>query len=52
MKGLCVVKMAIGQVKSQKNMDKFKMLIVKHRMNLIHSSFGNYVIQMAIDVKK
>jgi hypothetical protein len=50
MKGLCVVKKAISQVKSEEFLNKFRDLIRDNTMALVHNPYGNYVIQTVLDV--
>ena len=50
MKGLCVVKKAISQVKSEEFLNKFRDLIRDNAMALVHNPYGNYVIQTVLDV--
>jgi Na+/proline symporter len=52
MKGLCVVKKALSQVKSRGFMDKFKDLINNNTMALVHNPYGNYAIQTVLEVIK
>jgi hypothetical protein len=50
MKGLCVVKKSISQVKSRVFLDKFKELILSNTMALVHNPYGNYAIQTVFEV--
>ncbi len=52
MKGLCVVKKAISQVRKKDYLDKFKDLICNNTMALVHNPYGNYAIQTVLDVIK
>jgi hypothetical protein len=51
MKGLCVVKKALSQVKSKEFLNKFKDLICNNTMALVHNPYGNYAIQTVLDVR-
>ena len=50
MKGLCVIKKAISQVRSKDLKDKLNEIISKNTLDLVHNPYGNYTIQMALDV--
>lgn len=50
MKGLCVVKKAISQVKSKEFLNKFRDLISNNTMALVHNPYGNYAIQTVLEV--
>ena len=50
MKGLCVVKKAISQVKSKEFLKKFRDLISNNTMAFVHNPYGNYAIQSVLDV--
>lgn len=50
MKGLCVIKKALAQVKSKDYLEKFKELICNNTMALVHNPYGNYAIQTVLEV--
>lgn len=50
MKGLCVVKKAIQQVKHNDILQKFKNIITDNALALVHNPYGNYAIQTAFEV--
>ncbi len=50
MKGLCVVKKAIQQVKNLGLLEKFKKMIADNALALVHNPYGNYAIQTAFEV--
>lgn len=50
MKGLCVIKKAISQVRSEDLKEKLNDLISKNTVVLVHNPYGNYTIQIALDV--
>lgn len=50
MKGLCVVKKAIQQVKSSNLYNKFEKIITVNAHALVHNPYGNYAIQTAFEV--
>lgn len=51
MKGLCVIKKSISQVKNKNYIQKFSELISNNTMALVHNPYGNYAIQSVLDVK-
>lgn len=51
MKGLCVIKKAIQQVKSPVILEKLKNVIADNSLALVHNPYGNYTIQSAMEVK-
>ena len=51
MKGLCVIKKAIQQVKSPMILEKLKNVITDNSLALVHNPYGNYTIQTAMEVK-
>jgi hypothetical protein len=50
MKGLCVVKKTLSQVKKKEYLEKFKNLIFNNTMALVHNPYGNYAIQTVLEV--
>jgi len=50
MKGLCVVKKAIQQVKFPDLFNKFEKIITDNALALVHNPYGNYAIQTAFEV--
>lgn len=50
MKGLCVVKKALQQVKLPELFDKFEKIIADNALALVHNPYGNYAIQTAFEV--
>lgn len=50
MKGLCVIKKAIQQVRSLTIFDKFEKIIADNALALVHNPYGNYAIQTAFEV--
>jgi hypothetical protein len=50
MKGLCVVKKTLSQVKKKEYLEKFKNLICNNTMALVHNPYGNYAIQTVLEV--
>lgn len=52
MKGLCVIKKAIQQVKCTDLFDKFGKIIADNALALVHNPYGNYAIQTAFEVRK
>jgi len=50
MKGLCVVKKAIQQLKNLELQEKFKIIITDNALALVHNPYGNYAIQTAFEV--
>ena len=51
MKGLCVIKKAVQQIKNKELSDKFKNIITDNALALVHNPYGNYAIQTAFEVK-
>jgi len=49
-KGLCVIKKAIQQIKSSNLFDKFEKTIADNALALINNPYGNYAIQTAFEV--
>lgn len=50
MKGLCVVKKAIQQVRDKDILEKCKNIITDNALALVHNPYGNYAIQTAFEV--
>jgi hypothetical protein len=50
MNGLCVVKKTIIHASDHQTIDIFKDLIINNFMKLVQNPYGNYAIQVAIDV--
>ncbi len=50
MKGLCVIKKAIQQVKCSYLFDHFEKVIAYNALALVHNPYGNYAIQTAFEV--
>ena len=51
MKGLCIIKKAIQQVKSPDLFYKFEKIIADNALALVHNPYGNYAIQTAFEVR-
>lgn len=48
--GLCVIKKAIIHSNNPVNVSRILQKIVENSINLVHNPFGNYAIQVALDV--